>query len=139
MSQEVDFTKPLSDKDRAYLLMRGREIDVARLDEAHGVETDPALLAGDGTGPESLQVNSAEAAADRKRRLLNELAEIERTEQEQGGAIADEGDEEEVPYSAWKVSELDAELKERQLSTDGTKADKVARLEQNDAQTDVPL
>lgn len=32
MSKQIDTTKPLSDEDRAYMLSRGREAELARLD-----------------------------------------------------------------------------------------------------------
>lgn len=41
---------------------------------------------------------------------------------------------EEDSYAAWTVAQLDEELTARGLDTDGKKADKVARLEADDAE-----
>ncbi len=40
MSREIDRTKPLSKKDREYLLARGREQEVAQLDADFGNEPE---------------------------------------------------------------------------------------------------
>jgi SAP domain-containing protein len=46
-----------------------------------------------------------------------------------------DSDEDDVPeYSEWKVEDLRAELKARDLSSAGTKADLIARLEADDAE-----
>jgi hypothetical protein len=41
MSKTIDTTQPLSDEDRAYMMSRGREAEVARIDEQFaGTEVD---------------------------------------------------------------------------------------------------
>jgi hypothetical protein len=92
MSRNIPQDQALSAEDRQYLLDRGRESLVERLDEEHGVV--------DGSDEE--------------------------TEAE--------------PYTKWTVAELVSEINERnvgrsegeQLSTKGTKAELVARLEEDD-------
>ncbi len=51
------------------------------------------------------------------------------------GEPVDETDEPDTdaPYEEWTVAELQAELKGRQLSSDGKKADLVARLHEYDS------
>jgi hypothetical protein len=48
----------------------------------------------------------------------------------------DDGDDMPDDYNDWKVDELRAELKTRQLPADGVKAELVARLEEDDASTE---
>lgn len=135
MSMEVDQSTPLTREERKYLLERGQESLVAALDERHGTSAaDYAdLYEGDGTGLSFEPVGQGERAADRKRRLLEELAAIEAAENPDGG---DEGDDEvadDRPYSEWSPAELDAELATRGLASGGTKPQKVKRLEEDDA------
>lgn len=136
MSMEVDHSTPLTRAERKYLLDRGSEDLVRSLDERHGTSGDDAdLWDGDGTGTQFESVNQGERAADRKRVLLAELAAIEAAENPAG----DEGDGDEdadqnlAPYSEWTVKELDAELSTRNLPGGGKQADKVKRLEEDDA------
>lgn len=50
-------------------------------------------------------------------------------------APADEDEDEGIAYADAKVAELRAELEARSLPTEGTKAELIARLEANDAET----
>lgn len=127
MSREVDLSKPLSAEDAEYLAMRGRYADLER---AGGVAPE-----GDGTGPALTSPLSADMAAAEEERLLARLAQLN---PEKYGDLSDDGDDDDgdgdpAPYHEWTVPELDAELKGRQLSTSGTKAEKVKRLEDDDA------
>jgi SAP domain len=127
MSMAVDFSTPLTTKEREYLLARGRYADVERADNAHGTTGDPGLLAGDGTGLEPKSLLTSEAAARRKADLLAELRAIEELE---GSADAD--DEEGIPYEKWKLSELQDEAKRRNLDPIGVKQVVVDRLYSDD-------
>jgi hypothetical protein len=132
MSQEVDLSKPLSDKDRAYLLGRGRYGDIERSDNMYGGSTPDEMLVGDGTGTRPTSILTSDQAAARKQQLLDELAAIEATE----GATVPEADVEDEalkPYEEMTVAELDAELKARSLSTSGKQVEKIARLHADDA------
>jgi hypothetical protein len=131
VSQEVDLSTPLTRAEREYLLARGRYGDVERADSQFGGYTPDELLSGDGTGTHPVSVLTSDQAADRKRRLLEELAAIEAAEGATTEAPADE-DEELKPYEDMTVPELDAELKARSLSTAGKQAEKVARLHKDD-------
>lgn len=127
MSMGLDLSKPLDEKGRAYLAMRGRYADIQRIDAQQGVET-PELDAGDGTAPPVIPLMSAEQKATERDRLLARLAALDAEE-----ADPEEADDEVDPYEVWAPKELDAELKRRGLPGGGTKPEKVARLEEDDA------
>lgn len=93
MSRYVDPTKPLSDKDREYLLARGYEDQVAAMD-ARADESDSDNL----EVPVELEV-----------------------------------DDDLEPYEEMSLAALQDECRRRELPVGGTKAQLVARLEENDA------
>jgi hypothetical protein len=128
MSMEIDFASALTEEERAYLDSRGRYADIQRADGLHGVET-PASGEGDGTGLQQAALLTSEARAAEKERLLARLREID-------GVDTDETDRDDdgglPPYEDWKVSDLDGELKARNLSTAGTKSEKADRLYADD-------
>jgi len=131
MSMEIDFSKPLSDEERAFLMERGRYADVERSDNAYGTSGDPSLYTGDGTGLREQQVVTGEVARRRKEELLAELAAIEEAE---GTGTGDEDEEADdlPPYEALTVKDLDAELKARHLPVTGSKEAKVKALYDHD-------
>lgn len=126
MSMGIDLSKPLDDKSRAYLAMRGRYADISRLDGQQGVDS-PELPEGDGTGPDVIPLMTAEQRSTERERLMKRLAEIDGAEPD-----AEEGDDEVDPYEVWNTKELDAELKRRDLPGGGTKSEKASRLEEDD-------
>jgi hypothetical protein len=145
MSKQINPEK-LSKFDRQYLRDRGIDPDeyVARMtatDEPDEVEDDTVeegeAILSDGT-------NVARAG-----RLPRDNAEpVTPTDEDdpvaaQGGDAAEaaeddeeDGDEEDVPYSEWSNDELRKELRDRDLSTEGKKADLIARLEEHDASSE---
>lgn len=129
MSMGVDLSSQLTGDERRYLADRGRYADIERADQLTGGEAQD-LGAGDGTGPQLQALGTAEQRAARRAQLEAELAAMQEE---------DEADDEEVvvvvdkPYAEWTVKDLDDELGNRQLSTSGSKADKVKRLEEDDA------
>ena len=136
MSMEVDFSTPLTDAERKFLNERGRYSDIERVDAAFGEGAPEGFDdSGDGTGPQIEPVMQGEVRAARKARLLAELQAIEQAESSEDDADDAEGDV--APYEAWKVPELDAEIKRRNdagsnLATGGNKDEKVARLYEDD-------
>lgn len=101
MSKSIDFSQPLSDEDKQYLLDRNR-----------------GHLIPDGDSPsEASEVETAEA--DGTPSEPADAAEVESDEDEEVGG----------EFGAMKVEELKALLTARDLPTDGKKADLVARLE----------
>lgn len=99
-----ELSLPLSDENREFLLSRGKDTLVARLDR-QWENTRPREEKAKAPQVQSTQDNEPE------------------------------GDEDDVPpYTEWTNEELRAELADRGLSTEGKKADLVARLEEDDSQ-----
>lgn len=132
MSMVIDLSTPLSTKEREYLASRGRYADIERADALTGVDSPPELPEGDGSGLSLQPLGTAEARAQRAELLRRELAALEAADSGEEDDADDDTDEV-PPYDAWTVPDLDTELRRRKLSTAGTKPEKVARLEQDDA------
>lgn len=111
MSRQIDFSKPLSDDDRAWLEERSLGW---KIPQAPGVELDPNASSEDLLEhvPNTGTVNTA--AADLER------------------AVA-EGHQPEDSYEKWTVAELKEELKTRELAVSGKHDELVDRLEEDDA------
>lgn len=134
MSMQVDTSTPLTQEERAYLLMRGRDAEVFQIDERYGA-TD-ADYSGDGTGPKSRTLLTGEQVAGRREQLL---AELEMLDKHYGDPESVEDDGSEVaPYEDWTHKELDTELKRRSLSGGGSKEEKAQRLYADDAEQEQP-
>lgn len=129
MSMQVDLSSELTEQERKYLAERGRYADIERADGLTG-GTAQDLGDGDGSGPQLFPMGSAEARAARREQLQRELAALEEADDD---TDAETSADSLPPYAEWTVPDLDAELKVRKLSTAGTKPEKVARLEQDDA------
>jgi hypothetical protein len=133
MSREVDISSgPLSQEDYKYLVERSRGDLIERAHAMHGTSDADysAQLVGDDSGPRVQPLLQGESRAERRERLLRELEELDAAE------APDESTDEEVadrPYSEWTVQELDEELGNRSLPKTGKQADKVRRLEEDDA------
>lgn len=112
MGMQVDLTQPISDDERAYLLSRNREADVAANDRAFG---DGEPLATPGVAGTEPSLGADQVPAD----------------SEDGGA----------EYEDMSHADLDAEIDARnedlpddeQISKSGTIAQKAARLREDDA------
>lgn len=135
MSMGVDLSTPLSPEEAQYLANRGRDAELHGAAERHGQDVNELLTKqdGDGTGPRVMQLNTGLRQVESADELLARLKEM-------GVNVAvvddedDETDEGDVaPYENWKVSELDAELKRRNLSVTGDKTAKVNALYADDA------
>jgi hypothetical protein len=122
MSMEVDLTTPLTTEERNYLHMRGRLPDIERADNLHGVE-GADVPTGDGTGPVTMQLGTAEQQVQRREQLLAELRAM-------GVPVVvkeDEEDQEDTapPYETWKSADLNAEIDRR--NTGRTDLDKISK------------
>lgn len=105
MARQIDQSKPLSDEDRDWLLTRGQNGLVERLDRE---------FAG----------QPAEAPED----------EPEEVEDQPNGDDPDaDGEPEEASYDHLVVKELEQLLKDRGLPTSGTKQELIDRLTESDA------
>lgn len=135
MSMEVDLSTPLTDEEYAYLQQRSQYSRIEQAHNLHGTsDADYAHvdLGNPQRGPRENVLLQGDARARRREQLLEELAALSDGEPDED----DEADEviDDRPYAEWSVAELDEQLKVRGLSTSGSKADKVKRLEDNDAQ-----
>jgi hypothetical protein len=129
VSRQIDLSKPLSDEDRAYLLARGREQLVAKLDAQNGDE-EAARLANYVPGS---AVDQPEGVPDTPG-LGAPNAEAART----AAAVEDDDEVEagtEDNYETWTNEQLREELDSRDLQTSGKKKELVARLRADDADT----
>ena len=139
MARTVDFSKPLSWEDRAYLLDRGRDSQVASLDAQYPPDLDElaewtarrngvALPTGDLGQVRRLEARVAQLEAYIAEELDADVP-----------AVPGEEVEEEVAedaYEGWTLAELQEEAGGRTppLSKSGSKADIAARLREADAQ-----
>ena len=124
MSMQIDLNSPLTQEERTYLLDRGRYAEVERVDSLHGVES-PELPAGDGTGPALQGTTIVDRQNLRIEELERQLAAL-KGESAEDEESAEEGDL--SPYEEWTVSELDTELKRRNLPVKGDKNAKITAL-----------
>ena len=119
MSKKIDFSKPLSEEDEAYVAERPwLRVDAELSGFDLSDETDFSVDGGVDEGSENPDGFEPEDAAS-----------DESDEENEEG----EGDEDEVaPYSEWDYQELKAEAKRRYLSAAGSKEQLVDRLTEND-------
>lgn len=151
MSREIDFSEPLSDEDRTWLLANNRDEEVLANDAAHGRDSsDVAARKGSGvsfmTGnepslsadrvyPTGLTTVAADADLDKERREAQFKSAMEDGDAPSGvdtGDVTTETDEK--PYEDWKGDELRAELGKRELSKSGTNPEMIERLRADDAE-----
>ncbi|WNT45013.1 hypothetical protein SEA_PHUNAPHOKE_19 [Microbacterium phage PhunaPhoke] len=123
MSRKIDFSKPLSEEDEAYVadrpwLRTDAELSGFDLSEETDFSVD-GEEEDEGQTPDGFEESEDESEDDE-----NESEDEEENDEEQ---------EEDLPYSEWDFADLQAELKERDLSAKGSKEQLVARLEQHDA------
>lgn len=159
MSREIDTSKPLSQEDRQYLLSRGNEQQVERLDALHRVQlseeerrglttpsnegpampdfVNPTLAtaemraAGNGeTSEDGLEEYRAAAEADNLD-LRDERREETLADQQeaQGAALTSQDGDQ---YDSMRKPELTAEAERRGLPTGGTAEQLRARLRDAD-------
>lgn len=116
MSRQIDMDKPLSSKDRDYLLERGQGYLVEQLDRV----AEQNRLAKEAVQRTVGTVDDPDGRPD--------FTGEQNVEQNAPGE--DDGDPD--VYESWKVPELKQELERRELATSGTKAELISRLEDDD-------
>lgn len=126
MSKKIDFSKPLSEEDEAYVAERPwLRVDAELSGFDLSDETDFSVDGNEeegGENPDGFESEDGEGGdAD---------SEEDESDEENEG----EGDEDEVaPYAEWDYQELKTEAKRRELSASGSKEQLIERLEQDDA------
>lgn len=125
MSMAVDLNTPLTDEERDYLHMRGRLSDIERADALHGEASDRQYL-GDGTGPVTTPLGTAEQQINRREQLLAELAAMG-LDVEVKEAEPDDGTEDETapPYETWSSKDINTEIDRRNV--DRAEGDKISK------------
>jgi hypothetical protein len=127
MSKDIDFDKPLSDEDRAWLHERSLDWRIQENDRKFGKEpepsepvspADPAPFWEEGTEPKSVFVQ----------RPFDPQIEGYYAGGVVVAEVEPEVEVEEVAVEDLTVEELKAELRDRELPTDGNKAELVKRL-----------
>lgn len=113
MARKIDESKPLSDKDRAWLEERGEYGRIQLIDAIHGKSED--ALSEEDAARIALAAADREAAAEEAARIS-----------------AEDNAADEVNYEEMTVEELRDELESRELSKSGNKADLIARLQEDD-------
>lgn len=124
MSKKIDFSKPLSEEDEAYVAERpwlrvDAELSGFDLSDETDFSVDEDEDDENPDGFESEDGEGGDADSD----------EDESDEEDEG-----EGDEDEVaPYAEWEYAALKEEAGNRGLSKSGSKEQLIERLEQDDA------
>jgi hypothetical protein len=140
MSMQIDYSTPLTLREREYLDSRGRYADIERADLLSGTET-PESGSGDGTGLQQQPLLTSEARAAERDRLMARLAQLD----SEGGS-PDEDADEVAPYEEWKLDDLKAEIDVRnearpadaKLAKTGKAVDLAARLRKDDEDQAAP-
>jgi hypothetical protein len=134
MSMAVDLSTPLTPDEAKYLAERGRDAELHGAAERHEQDVNELLsdTSGDGTGPRVMQLNTGLRQVESADELLARLREMGVNVKVDESQV-DEDDSDVAPYENWKVSELDAELKRRNLPVTGDKTAKVNALYADDA------
>lgn len=131
MSKKIDFSKPLSEEDEAYVAERpwlriDAELSGFDLSDETDFSVDEDEDEGSGENPDGFESEDGEDGSEGD---ADDADEDESDEEDEG-----EGDEDEVaPYAEWDYQELKTEAKRRELSASGSKEQLVERLEQDDA------
>lgn len=117
MSKKIDFSKPLSEEDEAYVAERPWlrvDADLSGFDLSE--ETDFSVDDGDDPDEDPDGFEDGDSS------------------DEDDSDEGEEGDEDEVaPYAEWEFPALQAEAKSRNLNAKGSKEQLIERLEQDDA------
>lgn len=131
MSKKIDFSKPLSEEDAAYVadrpwLRKDAELSGYDLSDETDFAVDDEQDADSGQTPDGfVPSGTGDDAAS---------GEDAGEDDEDDSDEEDEGDEEEVaPYAEWEYQALKDEAGNRGLSKSGSKEQLIERLEQDDA------
>lgn len=143
MARKIDFSKPLSAEDQAYVTDRPWLLQDARLrGEDIQFADDDFTVDDDNTDPETTPagapgvqvVDRADDASEDDESDEDDTDDEDSTEGDEDESEDGEDDEDEVaPYDEWDYQELKDEAKRRELSAGGSKEQLVKRLQDDDA------
>lgn len=129
MSKKIDFSKPLSEDDEAYVAERPwlrTDAELSGFDLSDETDFSVDEDDEDGEDPEGFESEDGDESATGD----DAEAEDDESDEEDEG----EGDEDEVaPYAEWEYAALKEEAGTRGLSKSGSKEQLIERLEQDDA------
>lgn len=119
MSKKIDFSKPLSEDDEAYVADRP------------WLRKDAELSGFDLTNEEDFVVETGADDSDQEPEGFEDGDDSEDSDSEDEGD--EDGEEEAAPYTEWDYAELKEEAGSRGISKAGSKEQLIQRLEENDA------
>ena len=119
MARKIDFSKPLSEDEKAYVLDRPWLLEDAKLRGEDIIDEDDFTVAIDDATPDPEFEQPGQVGVTIG---VEDEAEAETDE-----------DDEVAPYSEWEYADLQNEAKERDLSAKGSKEQLIQRLEEHDA------
>ena len=127
MSKKIDFSKPLSEEDEAYVAERPwLRVDAELSGFDLSEETDFSVDDGDDPDEDPDGFDGGDGDGEGE----DSDGDSDEDESDEG----EEGDEDEVaPYAEWEFPALQAEAKSRNLNAKGSKEQLIERLEQDDA------
>lgn len=122
MSRQIDLSKPLSDEDRAYLESRNRLTDIALAEggDASSLTAGPSLSST--ATPEELLEQTPN---------LGDVGTVQKNYTEGDGTAPDP-----TEYDDMTVQQLKDELERRDLPVSGNKSELIARLVEDDDDTE---
>jgi hypothetical protein len=161
MARQIDDSKPLSADDRQWLKDWGRDAEIERIDQIHGVTDGGASDEDSSAGGERtladalsqlLRDNGVDPGDDPLEALVGVLTRSQgdplgngqqivapgesgssATGEPTGSDTGDGDDGGDYTGDDWKVADLQDELGRRELSKSGNKAELIARLREDDA------
>lgn len=157
MARQIDDSKPLSAEDRQWLKDWGRDAEIERIDQIHGVTDGGASQEDSSAGGERsteealsqlLRDNGVDPGDNPLEALVGVLtrsqgdplgngqqivAPGESGSYASGEPSGDDTGDEEGEYGDWTVKQLQDELGDRELSKSGNKSELIARLREDDA------
>ena len=156
MARQIDDSKPLSDDDRQWLKDWGRDAEIARIDAIHGTTPKAEVAQEDASKSDDLadllRSNGIDPGEDAMEALRAHLGGRRGDPLGQGQAVvapgqsgsyadgepdSDEGSASSAGgYEDWTVDDLKDELGNRELSKSGNKAELIARLQEDDEDSD---
>lgn len=134
MSKQIDFSKPLSEDDQAYVAERPWLLQDARLNGQDIITDDEFTVDDDGTGSDENTDEDSDSNEDGDESTEGgDESNSDDAEEDESEDGEDDDSEEAAPYAEWDYADLKEEAGNRNLSKSGSKEQLVKRLEEDDA------